>query len=163
MLRVWTVDAHDSYASLRAMAIGRRQLIVHGSQLGIAASVVGISGCAPKVAATTAPAPQEGIVTLVLADYPGLEAPGSWVALQVPGLEEEVVLIHAGDGFHCVSRKCTHMGCKVGYDPEARHIKCPCHGSEYTLDGDNKKGPAKEPLRQYEARLAGANVEIVVA
>ncbi len=144
------------------MPLGRRQLLVHGSQLGLAASVVGLSACAGKMQAAAAPPPRDGAVELSLAQYPGLESPGHAVALDIEGVDKGVLLIHGDAGFTCVTRKCTHMGCKVNYDAEAGHIQCPCHGSQYANDGSNKKGPAKEPLTQYPVSVDGDKITISV-
>lgn len=144
------------------MPLGRRQLLVHGSQLGLAASVVGLSACAGKMPATAAPPPQDGMVKLSLAQYPGLETPGNAVALEIEGVDKGALLIHGEDGWSCVTRKCTHMGCKVNYAGEAGHIQCPCHGSQYANDGSNKKGPAKEPLTQFPVTVEGDEISIQV-
>ena len=145
------------------MPVGRRQLIVHGSQLGLAASVVGLAGCAGRMEVKAAPPAENGIVRIPLASHPGLEVPGAAVALDIEGLDDQVLLVHGPDGFSCVTRKCTHMGCKVEYDAAAGHIQCPCHGSQYENDGTNKKGPAKKPLTQYTATLDGDAVAITIA
>lgn len=42
---------------------------------------------------------------------------------------------------------CTHNGCTVDWDAEARQIACPCHGSRFdAADGSVLNGPAREPL-----------------
>jgi len=50
-----------------------------------------------------------------------------------------------------VSAKCTHLGCTVGWDTQRKIWACPCHGSEYGIDGHVIKGPAKKPLAKIEA------------
>jgi cytochrome b6-f complex iron-sulfur subunit len=42
---------------------------------------------------------------------------------------------------------CTHRGCLVELDNEEQIYVCPCHGSEFRLDGTVLRGPAKEPLK----------------
>jgi Rieske Fe-S protein len=69
------------------------------------------------------------------------------------GTDEKILLFRTADGeLHALSSICTHMGCDVHYDLDVGHIVCPCHGSEYALDGSNLKGPAKRPLKEYEVR-----------
>lgn len=46
-----------------------------------------------------------------------------------------------------VSRKCTHLGCKVSYHEETDIFECPCHQSQFTAaTGTVTKGPAQKPL-----------------
>ena len=48
---------------------------------------------------------------------------------------------------------CTHKGCTVEYDSNAKDWACPCHGSRFALDGQVTHGPAKRPLEQFTAAL----------
>ncbi len=41
---------------------------------------------------------------------------------------------------------CPHLGCSYAYDDGKRHFVCPCHGSEFALDGALLHGPATSPL-----------------
>src|SRR4029079_10305292 len=55
---------------------------------------------------------------------------------------EEVVAIGAN---------CTHACCVINYnengsDPAAGGFTCPCHGSQYRMDGSVKRGPAGNPV-----------------
>lgn len=46
-----------------------------------------------------------------------------------------------------VSRKCTHLGCKLTYHEEADILECPCHQSRFTAaTGQVTNGPAHKPL-----------------
>lgn len=53
----------------------------------------------------------------------------------------------AGGGFSAVSTRCMHLGCQV--EPAGDRMVCPCHGSEYTLDGMVLRGPTELPLIRY--------------
>ena len=65
----------------------------------------------------------------------------------------------ATDGsYTAVSTRCMHLGCQV--EPVAGHLVCPCHGSEYTNDGQILKGPTPLPLRRFPTRLVGDRVII---
>jgi len=48
---------------------------------------------------------------------------------------------------------CTHKGCEVEYDGKSKAWFCPCHGSEFALDGKVVRGPARKPLEQFSAEL----------
>lgn len=43
----------------------------------------------------------------------------------------------------------TYMKCKVEFIAEDGRYRDPCYGSEYDLDGNVRKGPAKEDLPDY--------------
>lgn len=60
------------------------------------------------------------------------------------------------------SSHCTHLGCKIHEFRNGRLI-CPCHGSEYDLNGIPLKGPAFKPLPQIEAQISPdkTSIEIV--
>jgi cytochrome b6-f complex iron-sulfur subunit len=57
----------------------------------------------------------------------------------------------AGKSGHWVvlSSICTHLKCKVEFDSAEDKFHCPCHGSEYDLDGAVLKKPAKKDLTDY--------------
>lgn len=48
-----------------------------------------------------------------------------------------------------LSAICTHLKCKIDFDPDERRFVCPCHGSEFSLDGAVLTKPAKLPLPDY--------------
>ena len=45
-----------------------------------------------------------------------------------------------------VNKKCTHNGCLVKYDKDTGKLICPCHGSEFKLNGKVISGPATTDL-----------------
>jgi Rieske Fe-S protein len=50
-----------------------------------------------------------------------------------------------------LSSICQHLKCMVKYAPDDDIFRCPCHGSEYDLDGSVTKGPSKKDLPDYSA------------
>jgi cytochrome b6-f complex iron-sulfur subunit len=76
---------------------------------------------------------------------------------------DKIMVVHIGDrSLFAVSAVCTHKGCDVNYDKKLGHLLCPCHGSEFGLDGQNIKGPAKRPLKRYTIRTENSRVVIVL-
>lgn len=61
----------------------------------------------------------------------------------------------AGD-FEAFSTKCPHQGCAVA--PKDGKLDCPCHGSEFDLDGSLVHGPATEPLTPVRVQVRGADI-----
>ena len=41
------------------------------------------------------------------------------------------VVARDASGVYAMSAVCTHAGCLVGYDQQARLLVCPCHGAEF--------------------------------
>lgn len=56
----------------------------------------------------------------------------------------------AGGSPVALSTRCMHRGCEV--EPAADRLVCPCHGSEYDLQGAVLSGPTELPLRRHAAR-----------
>lgn len=50
-----------------------------------------------------------------------------------------------------LSSICTHLKCKVEFDSGDSKFHCPCHGSEYDINGEVLKKPAKKDLADYSA------------
>ena len=53
---------------------------------------------------------------------------------------------------HLLSAVCTHAGCVVHWNPLERCWDCPCHGSQFAIDGTALNGPAIAPLSRLESR-----------
>lgn len=51
------------------------------------------------------------------------------------------------------SRRCPHLGCTLQINGSNGQIFCPCHGSQFKLDGSYLKGPAKQDLKMLEHRF----------
>lgn len=60
-------------------------------------------------------------------------------------------LYRAEDGnLRAVSIACTHMGCRLGWNPVDRTWDCPCHGSRFAADGAVLHGPAVAALKPVD-------------
>ena len=69
----------------------------------------------------------------------------SYVLVKVEQLAEAVFISRdEEDNYTAVLTKCTHKGCEVR--PAATVLRCPCHGSEYELNGTVIEGPAEDDL-----------------
>ena len=75
--------------------------------------------------------------------------------------ERQVWIIREGGRLYALSTVCTHLGCLTGYFPAEGLFKCPCHGSNFSLEGDPLAGPAPVPLYHLALSL-GSDGQIVV-
>ena len=53
---------------------------------------------------------------------------------------------------------CTHLGCAFHWDAGKSDFLCPCHGSEFALDGTVLSGPAPRPLDRFEIKVENARL-----
>lgn len=57
---------------------------------------------------------------------------------------------------------CPHLGCSFNFDTGLGHFLCPCHGSQFALDGKILHGPATSPLSHLTWEPGAAPDEILV-
>lgn len=74
------------------------------------------------------------------------EKTSAWI---VKKSEQEVIAFAPG---------CTHLGCAFRYDAAHKNFLCPCHVSEFSLDGKVLSGPAPRPLDRYDIKLENGRV-----
>lgn len=85
-----------------------------------------------------------------------LEKIGGYTIIDVHENEESRKVIVArvdANTLAACSAICTHRGCTLEYDANSKEWACPCHGSQFSLDGQVVRGPAKKPLEQFTAVL----------
>jgi menaquinol-cytochrome c reductase iron-sulfur subunit len=56
--------------------------------------------------------------------------------------------------------QCTHLGCAYRWEEGKGEFLCPCHTSNFSLDGRVLNGPAPRPLDRYQVKLQGTRVMI---
>jgi Rieske Fe-S protein len=56
---------------------------------------------------------------------------------------------------YAMDSNCSHRGCEV--NKTRKGFECPCHGSEYDLNGNVVRGPAPEPLEKYDVEMSGTD------
>lgn len=74
--------------------------------------------------------------------------PGEGKITNVDG-KRMAVFRAAGGQLHIVSSLCTHLGCRVKFNSAATTWDCPCHGSQFSVDGEVLAGPATRPLERH--------------
>lgn len=132
---------------MSSSAFGRRRFLV-GSGLSLGTLLAW-----PNVVARAG----GGKVAIPLAKLDTLKSVGGSISIKV----KDKLLLLVRDGAASVrafNPICTHRQCVVAYSANDRKIKCPCHGSQFDLEGRAIHGPASRPLQTYAAELAGEQV-----
>jgi Rieske Fe-S protein len=137
----------------------RRELL----QLGVvAATAMACQGC--RLFGSRKPdsvvKQEDGRIRLPPEDSAKLQAEGG-VLVKPEGAADKILVIRdRNGGLHALNATCTHMGCDVVYDKDLGNIRCPCHGSQFGLDGSNIKGPATRPLKAYTVQAQDSQIVV---
>lgn len=111
------------------------------------------------------PAPRtwaaENKIAVPLAKIPPVTSVGGSIVLKV---KDKLLLLvrDSPQTVRALNPICTHRKCVVAFNSAEKKIKCPCHGSEFDLDGRVLKGPATSPLQTYPAELSGEQVVVTM-
>ncbi|MEX2589878.1 MAG: Rieske (2Fe-2S) protein [Chitinophagales bacterium] len=80
-----------------------------------------------------------------------------FVALDVEKFPDAVLIHKLENGkYSAVLAECTHRKCTV--KPDGTELKCPCHGSRFSIEGKVLKGPADKDLRTFTVSEDDQNV-----
>ncbi len=156
-------DARDS-------RISRRQFLRQAERLADGVAAVALCGAVPALLSACGAA-RGARIRYVPATRDGdrlavrrAEVPDTGgVLVEVPGTDLPVYLrrdvgTDGADRFSAVSTRCMHRGCQV--EPIVDRLACPCHGSEYTFDGEVLRGPTEEPLIRYRVTADAVNLYV---
>lgn len=64
-------------------------------------------------------------------------------------VHSDFILFDRDGASWALTRKCTHLGCKVSYHEQGNYLECPCHQSRFSPQGKVVHGPAKIDLIAY--------------
>ena len=143
----------------------RRRTVIVGAGLGaITAVLAACSTYGKKPAAegaTSAPAesaPAEASGPAAPPSTPDALAKTADVPVGSGVIVDDLVLTQPSAGvFKGFSAVCTHAGCTVSEVVDGTII-CPCHGSQFKLDGSVAKGPATTPLESKAVTVEGDSI-----
>ncbi len=92
----------------------------------------------------------------VMKDGGGDNAPGkiAFAAFAVKDLAGKITVL---------AINCSHLGCSVAFTADARRFDCPCHGSQFNIDGHVVHGPAIYPLSHLDWKEGANPDEIRIA
>ncbi len=119
-----------------------------------------VNGCAPSSYTIHAQV-RDNTVIIPLNSIPDPEERDSYTRVYIQQFTNPIILFHREDGeLIAVLSTCSHNGCEV--KKLRRKFECPCHGSEYNLEGHVIRGPAPEPLERFEVRVMSDRLEIIL-
>ncbi|BCX04586.1 MAG: hypothetical protein KatS3mg053_2524 [Candidatus Roseilinea sp.] len=72
-------------------------------------------------------------------------------------------LVHTDAGINTLYKICTHLGCIFPWSDAAKIFACPCHGSQFKLDGTYIAGPAPRDLDRFTFEVLDASGNVIAA
>jgi len=142
----------------------RREFLRSARQAALGACVLGARAALPAFALGCASVPyvrgdrRDDEVHLPFAS---LDEDGR-ALVEVPGLDLPIFVRRIpGTPAVALSTRCMHRGCEV--EPSTDRLVCPCHGSEYALDGTVLEGPTELPLERFRVRELSDGLVIELA
>jgi len=154
-------------------AVAAGSLVVGGLAAGLGRLADGTTGKAGGTSLPTASAParsaaarpsdtkaaaKPGTVPAGTAIGPARDVPvGQAASFQDPASGDPSIVIQPRSGtFLAFDSVCPHAGCSVQYDPSAKVIVCPCHGSQFSAStGAVETGPAATGLTRITIAEGG--------
>ncbi|WP_321368655.1 Rieske (2Fe-2S) protein [uncultured Draconibacterium sp.] len=74
---------------------------------------------------------------------------------------DKYIIVNADNKTTVFSSNCSHLGCKIDKMANGKLV-CPCHGSEYDLQGQVIKGPAYKNLTVVNSTISEDGKSIIV-
>jgi cytochrome b6-f complex iron-sulfur subunit len=71
-----------------------------------------------------------------------------------------VLVKQKGGGVAAFSAVCSHLGCIVQWQQAQNQFLCPCHGGQFSSDGNVLGGPPPKPLTKLPFTVNGDSVTI---
>ena len=148
--------------------MNRREFMSWVGEGAIASSLpVAIAACAPEQSTpSTDGDPSPAADKAVRED--GFLAVGTVAALDaeksILDKKADVIVVRDPDSNNLAafSPICTHTGCTVDWDADAKEFVCPCHGSKFAADGKVTSGPAKKPLESHDIKEEEGSILVKV-
>ena len=67
--------------------------------------------------------------------------------------KHNVFVYKSHDKLEVFDAHCTHMGCIINFHKDKNRFICPCHHSQFTIDGFRIKGPAQRDLDKIAFKI----------
>ncbi|WP_337866098.1 Rieske (2Fe-2S) protein [Ignavibacterium sp.] len=74
---------------------------------------------------------------------------------------ENFIVIKSKEQLKILSSKCTHLGCRITGSVN-NIFTCPCHGSQFNVDGEVMSGPAMKQLKMLKFKIDKKKNQITI-
>lgn len=140
----------------------RRELL-HGLGVAAVGALAVAAGCSqPGSSLSTATSSSCGsgeCIDLTNAANKDLTTAGG--AMLIDMASDTVMVIRVSDTeVVALSAICTHAGCSMDFNASQQQLDCPCHGSQFSTDGQVVRGPAGRALRVYSVTLVSNMITV---
>jgi Rieske Fe-S protein len=88
-----------------------------------------------------------GIIRVNASDFPAVDS------APVANNEGKFWMVTTNDGIVAHYKVCTHLGCIYKWDELGKRFACPCHGSQFSENGDWIAGPAPRGLDRFALQV----------
>lgn len=65
------------------------------------------------------------------------------------------------EGVTAIYKVCTHLGCLYNWNTQENKFICPCHGSQFQLNGEYLRGPAPRSLDRFVLQVVDKDGTVV--
>jgi len=162
-LAVSDANVPSQCAGLVTRGPARDNLTVYGVEQSGGAVYVSLMTDQSCGTSANFPSVVNGTITLPLALFQALAQVGGSVVGKPSGLNDKLIVARVAENtVVTLSAICTHQGCTVALGTGADRLRCPCHGSEFSLAGQVISSPAVRPLGSYPTVFDGETVVITV-
>lgn len=142
--------------SRREFARESVRVVVSGSLLTLV-----LAGCSSGYSdSSTGPSPSTLTLDLNDAKYAALKPVGGALKVAVQGSLPLIVSHTGASTYVAFTSRCQHQGCEVGLPDANGVITCPCHGSQYDLEGKKLRGPTPRDLPRYPVEVQGEQLTV---
>ena len=76
--------------------------------------------------------------------------------------DQRVWIIRNETGLYAIWARCTHLGCTPNWFETEKRFRCPCHGSNFNIEGDVIAGPATKPLYRVALSVDPVDGQLVL-
>lgn len=70
-------------------------------------------------------------------------------------------LSNSEKGLVGIYKVCTHLGCLYNWNTQENKFLCPCHGSQFQLDGEYIRGPAPRSLDRFVVQVVDGSGNVL--
>ncbi len=83
-----------------------------------------------------------------------------FVVIRSEKLQYPICVYSIGKEYVALYMQCTHQGCEL--HPNKTSLVCPCHGSEFSIEGKVQSPPADKDLKQFKVVTDNESIYIEI-